>query len=116
LPDDRDEIERTGLFQDVIVRHFDREIAYNAVDYLRLLDTFSGDIAMKAWQRDGLYDHRGKGVSGDRARAGPHVPAAAERRLPEPQAQQLDTRGRGERRHANGADDRGVCRAYAESR
>ena len=27
-----------------------------ADEYLRLLDTFSGHIAMKAWQRDRLYD------------------------------------------------------------
>lgn len=55
VPDDRVEIERTGLFQDVIVRHFDWEISYDAEEYLRLLDTFSGHIAMQPWQRDRLY-------------------------------------------------------------
>ena len=55
LPDDRDEIERTGLFEVVLVRHFDWEIAYSAEEYLRLLDTFSGHIAMQPWQRDRLY-------------------------------------------------------------
>ena len=55
LPDDREEIERTGLFADVVVRHFDWEATYDADGYLRLLDTFSGHIAMQAWQRDRLY-------------------------------------------------------------
>jgi SAM-dependent methyltransferase len=55
LPDDREEIERTGLFTDLVVRHFDWEVSYDADGYLRLLDTFSGHIAMQAWQRDRLY-------------------------------------------------------------
>jgi SAM-dependent methyltransferase len=55
LPDDREEIERTGLFEDVVVHHFDWEVTYNADGYLRLLDTFSGHIAMQPWQRDRLY-------------------------------------------------------------
>lgn len=55
LPDDRDEIERTGLFEDVVVRHFDWEVSYDAEGYLRLLDTFSGHIAMEPWQRDRLH-------------------------------------------------------------
>lgn len=55
IPDDRAEIDRSGLFEDVVVRHFDWEISYNAEEYLRLLDTFSGHIAMQAWQRDRLY-------------------------------------------------------------
>jgi SAM-dependent methyltransferase len=55
LPDDRDEIERTGLFDAVAVRQFDWEVSYDADGYLRLLDTFSGHIAMQPWQRDRLY-------------------------------------------------------------
>ncbi|MDR7251237.1 SAM-dependent methyltransferase [Nocardioides sp. BE266] len=55
LPDQRDEIEATGLFEDVQVRHVDWEVAYDAERYLALLDTFSGHIAMQAWQRDRLY-------------------------------------------------------------
>jgi SAM-dependent methyltransferase len=55
LPDDHDEIERSGLFEVVLVRHFDWQVSYDADEYLRLLDTFSGHIAMKAWQRDRLY-------------------------------------------------------------
>ena len=55
IPDDRDEIERSGLFEDVVIRHFDWELSYSAEEYLRLLGTFSGHIAMQPWQRDRLY-------------------------------------------------------------
>jgi SAM-dependent methyltransferase len=55
LPDDRAEIEWTGLFDVVAVRQFDWEVTYDADGYLRLLDTFSGHIAMQPWQRDRLY-------------------------------------------------------------
>ena len=55
LPDQRGEIERSGLFTDVSVRHFDWEISYSAKRYLRLLDTFSGHIAMPTARRDHLY-------------------------------------------------------------
>ena len=34
---------------------FDWEVVYDADSYLRLLDTFSGHIAMEAWQRERLY-------------------------------------------------------------
>jgi hypothetical protein len=39
----------------VTVRHFDWEISYDAEGYIRLLETFSGHIAMQDWQRDRLY-------------------------------------------------------------
>jgi SAM-dependent methyltransferase len=55
LPDEREEIERSGLFDDVVVRHFDWEVVYDAEGYLQLLDTFSGHIAMEPWQRDRLH-------------------------------------------------------------
>jgi SAM-dependent methyltransferase len=55
LPDDREEIEGTGLFGDVAVRQFDWEVRYTADEYIRLLDTFSGHIDMTPWQRDRLY-------------------------------------------------------------
>ena len=54
-PDDRAEIEGSGLFEDVVVRYFDWEISYSTEEYLRLLDTFSGHIAMQPWQRERLY-------------------------------------------------------------
>jgi SAM-dependent methyltransferase len=55
LPDIAAEIEGSGWFEDVTVRHFDWEISYTAEEYIRLLDTFSGHIAMSAPQRDRLY-------------------------------------------------------------
>lgn len=55
VPDCRAEIEATGLFDHVTVSHFDWEIAYTADEYIRLLDTFSGHIAMATWKRDRLY-------------------------------------------------------------
>jgi SAM-dependent methyltransferase len=54
LPGDRAEFEASGLFEDVAVRHFDWPVSYTAEEYIRLLDTFSGHIAMAAWQRDRL--------------------------------------------------------------
>lgn len=55
LPECRDEIERSGLFGDLVVHHFDWEISYTAPEYLRLLDTFSSHIAMQAGKRERLY-------------------------------------------------------------
>jgi SAM-dependent methyltransferase len=55
LPDDRDEIEASGRFAGTVTRHFDWEISYTADEYIRLLDTFSGHIAMEQWKRDRLY-------------------------------------------------------------
>jgi hypothetical protein len=40
---------------DIVVEQFDWEVRYDAAGYLRLLDTFSGHIAMAPWQRDRLY-------------------------------------------------------------
>ena len=55
LDEQRDEIEATGLFDVVHVRHFDWERVYDAEAYIDLLETFSGHIAMEPWQRDRLY-------------------------------------------------------------
>jgi len=55
LPDDRAEIEQSGCFDVVDMRHFDWETVYDAEGYIELLDTFSGHIAMEQWQRDRLY-------------------------------------------------------------
>lgn len=55
LADSAAEIEATGLFTGVTIRRFDWEIRYTAESYIRLLDTFSGHIAMADWQRDRLY-------------------------------------------------------------
>jgi len=55
LPDDRAEIEGSRLFTGTAIRHFDWELRYDGDGYIRLLDTFSGHIAMDQWQRDRLY-------------------------------------------------------------
>jgi SAM-dependent methyltransferase len=54
-PDRGAEIVASGLFEDVVVRRFDWETGYDAEGYIRLLDTFSGHIAMAEWQRERLY-------------------------------------------------------------
>jgi SAM-dependent methyltransferase len=55
LEDSRGEIEASGLFEVVHVRHFDWERVYGAEGYIELLNTFSGHIAMEDWQRARLY-------------------------------------------------------------
>jgi SAM-dependent methyltransferase len=55
LPDRRAEIEASGLFDDVTIRRFDWEIRYSAESYIRLLETFSSNLAMEPWQRERLY-------------------------------------------------------------
>ncbi len=55
LPDQREEIENSGLFTELVVRQFDWEISYDADQYIALLDTFSGHIAMAASERAYLY-------------------------------------------------------------
>jgi SAM-dependent methyltransferase len=55
LPDERAEIEASGLFGDVQIRRYDWETVHDADSYIALLDTFSGHIAMEQWQRDRLY-------------------------------------------------------------
>lgn len=48
LPDQREGIEASGLFEPVLVRHFDWEVTYDADGYIELLDTFSGHIVPAA--------------------------------------------------------------------
>ncbi|MGI8592580.1 MAG: hypothetical protein ACR2M5_16665, partial [Nakamurella sp.] len=55
MPESVAEIVHTGLFENVVVRHFDWEVTYTAEQYLGLLDTFSSHIAMAAAHRDRLY-------------------------------------------------------------
>jgi SAM-dependent methyltransferase len=55
LPASRSEIEASGLFDVVAIRHFDWEATYTADGYIQLLDTFSGHIDMAPWQRSRLY-------------------------------------------------------------
>ncbi len=55
LPDDRSDIETSGLFEVVDICQYDWEVIYDAAGYIDLLNTFSGHIAMQDWQRDRLY-------------------------------------------------------------
>jgi SAM-dependent methyltransferase len=55
VADRRDEILATGLFADVHVRRYLWSVRYTADEYIALLDTFSGHIAMEATKRDRLY-------------------------------------------------------------
>jgi len=55
LEGQRAEIDNTGLFEVVEVRHFDWETSYSTQEYIDLLNTFSGHIAMERWKRDRLY-------------------------------------------------------------
>ena len=55
LKDRGDEISATGMFDVVLVRHFDWERVYDAAGYIELLETFSGHIAMEDWKRERLY-------------------------------------------------------------
>ena len=56
IADDSAEILASGLFEDVQVRRYLWEQAYTADEYLALLDTFSGHIAMEPATRSHLYD------------------------------------------------------------
>jgi SAM-dependent methyltransferase len=49
------EIEASGLFDVVGVRHHDWEVVYDADGYVALLETFSGHIAMEPWQRERIF-------------------------------------------------------------
>lgn len=55
LPDQRSEIEASGLFEVIDLSQFDWETVYDADGYIDLLSTFSGHIAMADWQRRRLY-------------------------------------------------------------
>jgi SAM-dependent methyltransferase len=55
IPDDQAEIEASGLFEHVQVRRYVWETSYTADDYIALLDTFSGHIAMETAKREHLY-------------------------------------------------------------
>ncbi|RHA43893.1 class I SAM-dependent methyltransferase [Cellulomonas rhizosphaerae] len=54
LPDERADIEASGLFEVVAIRQYDWETVHDADGYLDVLDTFSGHIAMQPWQRERL--------------------------------------------------------------
>ena len=55
LPEEVEEVEASGLFVVSEVTQFDWSVSYDADSYLRLLDTFSGHIAMEPEKREHLY-------------------------------------------------------------
>jgi SAM-dependent methyltransferase len=55
VPDQADEVLASGYFEDVKTRRYVWGLDYNADEYLELLNTFSGHIAMEADKRDYLY-------------------------------------------------------------
>jgi len=66
IPDDRADIEASGLFENVEVRRYVWETSYTADEYIALLDTFSGHISMKPAKREHLY-HKIRQRFGQRA-------------------------------------------------
>ncbi len=55
LADQASEVAASGLFRVVDVTRYDWETSYDAQGYIDLLNSFSGHISMKDWQRDRLY-------------------------------------------------------------
>jgi len=55
LADDRAGIEASGLFEVTAVRQYDWERVYPAGEYIELLNTFSGHLAMADWKRSRLF-------------------------------------------------------------
>lgn len=55
VPDMRDEVDATGLFGDFQSRRYVWELSYTADQYVDLLNSFSGHIAMETEKRQFLY-------------------------------------------------------------
>ena len=55
IPDMRSDIEASGLFDDVQVRRYVWELMYTAGEYIDLLNSFSGHIALDPERREFLY-------------------------------------------------------------
>jgi hypothetical protein len=53
--DDADKVEASGYFERPVVRRYVWAIDYTADEYIALLDTFSGHIAMPDASRERLY-------------------------------------------------------------
>jgi len=53
--DERAEIEQTGLLDLVEVRRYLWDVRYTAEEYIALIGTFSGHIAMEEPKRERLY-------------------------------------------------------------
>ena len=55
VPDHAGEIQASGCFTDIKVRRYVWETRYSAEQYIDLLNTFSGHIAMEPVKREHLY-------------------------------------------------------------
>jgi len=55
MPDASEEIEASGLFEEIRVRQYVWEGIYSADEYIALLETFSGHISMDLSKREQLY-------------------------------------------------------------
>jgi SAM-dependent methyltransferase len=55
-PDYRADIEASGHFEVVAIRYYDWERVYDAEEYIELLSTFSGHLAMAPWKSERLYN------------------------------------------------------------
>jgi SAM-dependent methyltransferase len=55
LPEWREQITATGLFDVALIKQYDWEVEYTAEEYIALISTFSGHIAMQEWQRERLF-------------------------------------------------------------
>jgi hypothetical protein len=67
IPDERQAIEDSGLFEDVRVRRYSWTIDYTADGYLDLLNTYSGHIAMSKSKHDKLYTEIRRRISARRS-------------------------------------------------
>jgi SAM-dependent methyltransferase len=63
VQDDSAEIEASGLFGEIEVRRYVWETSYTGDEYIALLNTFSGHIAMDAAKREHLYTEIRKRIS-----------------------------------------------------
>ena len=70
VPDFREEMEASGLFGEFQSRRYVWELMYTADEYVDLLNTFSGHIAMEPDKRDFLYRNVRERIS---AREDPRV-------------------------------------------
>jgi len=66
VPDDREEIEASGFFDEVKIRRYVWEESYSAEQYIDLLSTFSGHIAMDDQKRKRLYGEIRERINGRR--------------------------------------------------
>jgi SAM-dependent methyltransferase len=56
IPDDREEVVRSGRFDAVAVRRYTRDLTTTTAEYLDLLQTYSPTIALEPEQRRGLLE------------------------------------------------------------